>query len=579
MAAPHLAGRQVSCSMCGRPILVPSLQSVGEHAAANPIMAQPVYAHGSQSPFGDTGTPPPQAFARGATPPARYGTAISPTPSERPYLAKPTPRSNGSGSRLLFWATGGIGVGGAALVLLLLMLAVMRLRSNFSTDVALRASDQDYAVARARFQTQLSRQAGSPQAYGPHRIPPDGQALPYMVDGRRQVAMVDQPRTPITQKHPAVIFLHGGFAYGDEDWEMPQQFRDAGFLVAIPILRGENGQGGSFSLFYDEVSDVLAVADMLAQQPYIDGDNLFVCGHSAGGSLAALSALAGSRFRAAASFGGAMDQRIMLPDRDLIVFDPLDVEEIQMRSPVAFAHSFKCPTRLYYGHEETWLKPQCETTVARAAGHQVVTAKEVRGDHFTAVPGAINDCVRFFREHLTASGRAALNHRSTNTTADAVRPQTHATPENLAGGSTGDEQIDPRHAESLARHRQRMDDLRKRHEELQAQLNGAGLPPFPTPNFPGPPGMPGGPGFQPTASSGGMEARFQVLDYHGAEPALSAIKRACVGIAWVDPARVDYDETNRWIVVGVQGGLVNTSELSNRLRTAGFKLGATQITR
>ncbi|MCA9218806.1 MAG: alpha/beta fold hydrolase, partial [Planctomycetales bacterium] len=533
----------------------------------------------SQSPFGFAGTAQPQPFSPSTSQPARYGAALSAPPYERPQVAKPAPRSSGSSSRLLFWAIGGIGLGGVALVLLLLMLAVMRLRNNLSTDVALRARDEDYAVARAQFHTQLTRQAGSPQAYDPHRVPPDGQALPYMVDGRRQVAMVDQPPTPITHKRPAVIFLHGGFAYGDEDWEMPQQFRDAGFMVAIPILRGENGQGGSFSLYYDEVNDVLAVADMLARQPYIDGDNLFVCGHSAGGSLAALAALAGSRFRAAASFGGAMDQRIMLPDRELMVFDPLDIEEIQMRSPVAFAHSFKCPTRLYYGHEETWLKPQCETTVARAAGHQVVTAKEVRGDHFTAVPGAINDCVSFFREHLTASGRAALNNRSSNAIAGMARTQPNTMPESFAGDSTLDEQMDQRHAESLARHRQRMDEMRKRHEELAAQLNGAGRPPLPTPNFPGPPGMPGGPGFPPTASSGGMVVRFQVLDYHGAEPAMTALKQACVGIAWVDRARIDYDESNRLIEVGVQGGFVNTSELSNRLRVAGFNLGTTQITR
>ncbi len=31
---------------------------------------------------------------------------------------------------------------------------------------------------------------------------------------------------------------------------MPQPYRDAGFIVMIPILRGENGQPGSYTMFY-----------------------------------------------------------------------------------------------------------------------------------------------------------------------------------------------------------------------------------------------------------------------------------------------------------------------------------------
>ena len=84
-----------------------------------------------------------------------------------------------------------------------------------------------------------------------------------------------------SEKRPAVLFLHGGWAFGVDDWEMTQPFRDAGYVVLTPILRGENGQPGSFTMFYDEVDDVLAAADYLAKVPCVDPNRIYIAGHSA----------------------------------------------------------------------------------------------------------------------------------------------------------------------------------------------------------------------------------------------------------------------------------------------------------
>ena len=73
-------------------------------------------------------------------------------------------------------------------------------------------------------------------------------------------------------------------------------------------LRGENGLPGSYSMFYDEVEDVLAAADALARLSYVDAGRLSVAGHSVGGTLTLLAALASNKFRAAASFSGSPDQ-------------------------------------------------------------------------------------------------------------------------------------------------------------------------------------------------------------------------------------------------------------------------------
>ncbi len=55
---------------------------------------------------------------------------------------------------------------------------------------------------------------------------------------------------------------------------MTKPYRDAGFVVLAPMLRGENGLSGSYSMFFDEIDDVLAAADALAALPYVRGDRL-----------------------------------------------------------------------------------------------------------------------------------------------------------------------------------------------------------------------------------------------------------------------------------------------------------------
>src|SRR5262249_26913722 len=142
------------------------------------------------------------------------------------------------------------------------------------------------------------------------------------------------------------------FAFGADDWQQAQPFRDAGYVVMIPILRGENGQPGQYSMFYNEVNDVLNAADVLAKLPNVDGTRIYVAGHSVGGTLAMLAAMTSNRFRAAASFSGSPDQVKWSQLQEVIPFNENDQRELQMRSPLAFARSFKCPARLYYGDQE-----------------------------------------------------------------------------------------------------------------------------------------------------------------------------------------------------------------------------------
>ena len=176
---------------------------------------------------------------------------------------------------------------------------------------------------------------------------------------------------------------------------MPQHFRDSGYIVLEPVLRGESGQPGKFTLYYDELDDVLAAADALASLPYVDSKRLFVAGHSAGGTLAMLAAMTPNRFRQAASFSGTCNQLDM--DPMWITFDTSNMHEFEMRSPLAFATSFKCPIRLYHGDQEAWIEDQTQTTADRAKQAGIdIEVEVVPGNHMTSVPESIRRSVEFF---------------------------------------------------------------------------------------------------------------------------------------------------------------------------------------
>jgi dipeptidyl aminopeptidase/acylaminoacyl peptidase len=261
------------------------------------------------------------------------------------------------------------------------------------------ATSQDYADARRSFRTKLLRKEASPQPWDPVAVRSDAIEIELVSEGQKLEAWLSKPGSAPAVRAPAVVFLHGGFAFGEEDWDMSRPFRDAGFVVLMPILRGENGSPGFFSLFYDEVEDVLAAAEALAKRPEVDVSRIFVAGHSAGGTLAMLAAMTSKRFRAMASLSGLPDATVLAEESDLVPFDSSDRQELRMRSPSAFPTSFKCPARLFWGEDETWLAPSTRDLArrARAAGLEV-DAVPVPGDHMTMADPAIARAIAFFAQ-------------------------------------------------------------------------------------------------------------------------------------------------------------------------------------
>ena len=151
-------------------------------------------------------------------------------------------------------------------------------------------------------------------------------------------------------KHPAIVWITGGDcnsigeAWKDEPRSNDQTaaaYRKAGVVLMMPSLRGGNDNPGRREGFLGEVDDVLAAADYLAAQPYVDPKRIYLGGHSTGGTLAMLVAESSDRFRAVFAFGPVDNVRGYGPQ--FLHYDTSNPKETELRSPGRWLHSVKSP--------------------------------------------------------------------------------------------------------------------------------------------------------------------------------------------------------------------------------------------
>src|SRR5215831_9310738 len=146
-------------------------------------------------------------------------------------------------------------------VALTLLAAIGCQRQNATAGLELQA--EDYAKARSHFQTHLLRRGPSPQPWTPSPTPAGAALVNYSTNPalKAWISAASLANSATEPKRSAVLFLHGGFAADADDWQMAQPYRDAGYVGMLPLLRGENGQPGDYTMFYNEVDDVLSAAN------------------------------------------------------------------------------------------------------------------------------------------------------------------------------------------------------------------------------------------------------------------------------------------------------------------------------
>ena len=252
---------------------------------------------------------------------------------------------------------------------------------------------QTLSDARREFATRISQRATTPL---PLPDPPAALFVRTDVTGANGSSLpafvTPDPRDG--RKHPAIIWLTGGETNSLDDFWTPgpesndqsaSAFRNAGVVMMFPTLRGGNTSPNGKEFFFGEIDDVLAAADHLARQGYVDPDQIYLGGHSTGGTLALLTAETSGRFKAVFAFGP-----VARVDRYPVSLVPADLgdqssPERRMRSPIYWLHGITSPTYLIEGKRPPGNRVDVEELCAKSRNPQIHCILPDGYDHFSVL--------------------------------------------------------------------------------------------------------------------------------------------------------------------------------------------------
>ncbi len=238
-----------------------------------------------------------------------------------------------------------------------------------SSRARLASASSSAGSAPAPFVTHLLRRGPAPQPWGALTPPANVTEVRIPSDGRRLLAWFATPPSAKAAAVPVLVYLHGGFAFDSEDFDVARPFLQAGFAVLTPTSRGENGNDGAFELMLGEVDDALAAVAWVAEQPRIDKNRIYVFGHSSGGALAALLSLRGdARIKATGSAAGLYPaaQFLAWQEEGIVPFDPSVARECEARVVLPRVDRVKTRHIAYVASEEGWTPARARQTMAPA---------------------------------------------------------------------------------------------------------------------------------------------------------------------------------------------------------------------
>ena len=161
------------------------------------------------------------------------------------------------------------------------------------------------------------------------------------------------------KKRPAIVWITGGDCNSIGDVWTPAQrsndqtasaFRKSGMVMMFPSLRGGNDNPGNREGFYGEVHDILAATDYLAKLPYVDPSQIYLGGHSTGGTMVMLVGECTDRYKAIFALGP-----VAAPSQyggKFLYCNPRDEKEVSLRSPIFWLHCVKSPMYVFEGGKQ-----------------------------------------------------------------------------------------------------------------------------------------------------------------------------------------------------------------------------------
>lgn len=242
----------------------------------------------------------------------------------------------------------------------------------------------DYEADRAGFESDLRREGPHLEAENPSLTLPVGvDEISYPSGNLHLKAWVtSDPGDGL--KRPAFVFLHGGFYFDESDFTVTNEeafYLD--FITMTPMLRSENGNEGSFEYFLGEVDDAVSAGKYLAALPYVDPDNIYLYGYSAGGSLATLvSMIEDNPYKAIVTAGASYGTEDYFKPRALACPFKYNADEIHIRSAYDYADNIKVPVTAYVGGGDENVLPLAQVFQEHVSAFDVPYTLEIlEGDH------------------------------------------------------------------------------------------------------------------------------------------------------------------------------------------------------
>ena len=272
-----------------------------------------------------------------------------------------------------------------------------------STGCAARSSTDTrngltYIESRRSYSTVLKTRGPAPQDWHNEKTPAGVTEVSYRSGELTLKAWLVMPRNATAEKLPAVVYFHGGFAFGFSELNDCLPFLDAGFAVMTPMLRGENGNPGSFELFYGEVDDAEAAVRFLAAQPRIDAKRIYTFGHSVGGGISALLSLRPEiPVRKGGSSGGLYSKDVFSGWKKFVPFDLSVEREKNLRLLVGNIAFMQREHIAYIGRKDSLAAVTAEAESEAKLSGAPLTIRIIEGDHFSSLAGAILDFIQRIR--------------------------------------------------------------------------------------------------------------------------------------------------------------------------------------
>ena len=172
-----------------------------------------------------------------------------------------------------------------------------------------------------------------------------------------RVHPIDEPSEP----GAAIICGHGGVGGIPAHYDVVfRRLAKAGWTVAAPSYRGEDGSGGEIEFAHGEVKDTIACMEAVKELPGIDPDKIWLMGSSHGAMVSLLASAEASTIPGVVAISGIYDLKNWLDrihdEEHLLMHDPvvqdlmrLDDNEIRVRSAVNVAGKIKVPVLLVHG--------------------------------------------------------------------------------------------------------------------------------------------------------------------------------------------------------------------------------------